>query len=276
MIRRAFEALGSGVAVYVIVVACSDASTFQAFIPKESAPDGGSVSSGGRTPKMAPSGSQETATPTGARTPPGFADAGHIFTDTDGTSGPSITPMIMGPDATPSSNRDAGFFSGMLDAMMTPTPEAMAEQTSGSRIKIRWWTTPDGLKGFAGYWDSELGIECMPYYTGEAYRCIPSISGLLAYTDAACTSALVFTNSRAIADPAKYTYLLELEEGDWRMRMFQLGEAAGSSALFTKSGSDCDELSSATKDIYIRNYGQPRQAVEVPISTFVELTRSID
>jgi hypothetical protein len=77
---------------------------------------------------------------------------------------------------------------------------SMPGDGSGTRLKRRVYTSPDGLRADVGgvLFDSALGIECYPTTvpSGET-RCMPSVgaTGFPIYEDALCTVRAVTVNS---------------------------------------------------------------------------------
>ena len=142
-------------------------------------------------------------------------------------------PIIPGGDPAvppgPTPATDAGSQVNAKDAGHQDFPIGSQEQyLSGSRIKTRTINTADGAKGFAGWLDTQLGVECafMRAADGET-RCIPIggrgvVPGYFA--DSGCSTPVLLampdclepTNTYVIRSsstcPLTYTVLSDLRE----------------------------------------------------------------
>lgn len=83
----------------------------------------------------------------------------------------------------------------------------MAIYASGSRIKARVGSTPDGARTFLGWYDTQLQAECymFPSYktTDGVVRCLPGLALVAAYyADATCTTRAAL--GVCTAAPQKY------------------------------------------------------------------------
>ncbi|HEY1813062.1 MAG TPA: hypothetical protein VGG74_12015 [Kofleriaceae bacterium] len=59
---------------------------------------------------------------------------------------------------------------------------------SGTRIKMRELTTPDGARQFEGWYDTQLDVDCAFFVSTDGVtRCLPAAGGEPVYFDAACT-----------------------------------------------------------------------------------------
>lgn len=91
----------------------------------------------------------------------------------------------------------------------SPVSDALADQhTSGSRLKARWYVGADGSRQFAGWFDTDLEVNCDFFYLAAdgKRRCMPTGTATIAtgyYTDPRCTSPLLIV-TKGCARP-KYT-----------------------------------------------------------------------
>lgn len=73
--------------------------------------------------------------------------------------------------------------------------EAAASAVDGSRLTARTFTTKDGAKGTAGWFDEERGEPCAFHDVGGELLCVPHVAlRTERFADAECTEALHITD----------------------------------------------------------------------------------
>src|SRR5215470_7041980 len=92
-----------------------------------------------------------------------------------------------------------------------PLPVPGDVPLSGSRIKVRAYTTGDGFKSLQSWIDSQLQVPCAWLDTADGKRCIPSAQyASNTFADAACTRpVLPFAASACLPTPPKYVTTLQ-------------------------------------------------------------------
>lgn len=321
MIRRTIEALGSGIAVYAIMAACS--SEGGPSLPQMLGLDAGSDSS----VKVSDAGAHRDAStqtsrdatvpvrpamtfpnpqmpgsmgPMNPSNPLAMVDANTALPLVDAYVHPTPHPSILDADGgrrpaqdasmtsaalleagTPVPEAgmlrgDSGMWGGLLDAMVHPVPDAMAEQTSGARIKIKWWTTADGLKSFAGLRDTQLNFDCTPIWVGTEHRCLPTQGASSFFRDAGCTDRAFIPFEYQSSEAPRFFTLSEVGHRTIHYTAYEFGTAIPEDVpLFTMSGDTCTVVTDATREAYAK-FGAPREGHPVPLSTFALLTPTVD
>jgi hypothetical protein len=84
-------------------------------------------------------------------------------------------------------------------------PVTLPGNRSGSRLKRRRWTTPEGVEGPGAPEDTTLGVSCgWGLATDGKFRCLPGpIASLAQFADPQCTQ-LVYLGRRTCLEPAAY------------------------------------------------------------------------
>ena len=128
---------------------------------------------------------------------------------------------------------------------------------SGSRLKIRYYETPDGAKQFLGWFDSSRGDECtiQKYGPDGTTRCLPvRVAPTFGYSsDSGCSLGLIDVTK---GQPApKY--------GVFSGVIVTLKPYAGT--IYTGFPGSCTSTTAPASDIYARD-------ADVPISSFVEVS----
>lgn len=164
--------------------------------------------------------------------------------------------------------------SGIDDARPDAPSLQYAVARSGTRLKLSWWQTSDGVRAPAAgvFYDSELTQTCRPSTWADAsFLCIPSytsIDSVYTYTDAACTTPII---SGGLYAPGTYfaAYHTTAQCSDVLIdQMFTPGiPVIPPATVYLKSGSVCSPGSA---------HGNYYAAVPVPQSTFVPVTVSYD
>lgn len=165
---------------------------------------------------------------------------------TAGTGGTSSTPDASNEGG--QSGRDgsvAADGNSILDALTDPVPDAKADpNTSGSRLRARYWVGDDGSRQFIGMRDTQLDEDCFFYPASDGVtRCLPwsAIAGVTrtgAFTSSDCTTG----GDVFIATcPAQYGASGASDSGSCPARIlytiYSLQPYSG--PLYQKSGTSC-------------------------------------
>lgn len=145
------------------------------------------------------------------------------------------------------------------------------DYTSGSRIKARVNSSADGAKGFAGFYDSQLGVPCaFNHAADDTLRCLPNTYAYVAsyFSDSGCTTPLAYASfgcaptyaqksetSSTCIDIGYYTT-------NARMRIYSVASAYTSSTIWSGTPGSCN-MSATPTTLTFYNIGS-----EVPASTF--------
>ena len=145
------------------------------------------------------------------------------------------------------------------------------DYVSGSRIKARVQSTADGAKGFAGFYDSQLGVPCaFNHAADDTLRCLPNTYAYVAsyFSDSGCATPLAYAsfgcaptyaqkseNSSTCIDVGYYTT-------NARIRIYSVTSAYTSSTIWSGSPGSCS-MSATPATLTFFNIGS-----EVPASTF--------
>lgn len=156
--------------------------------------------------------------------------------------------------------------------ILNPVPEAEAAE-DGSRLVNVYWTTADGLKTPAGYYDKQLGSPCIfsPASDGK-FRCLPSLpSASLGYfSDAACSVQLANSWKTSCEVPVNVRALVEVEgKCDSGSVVYSLGPAY-SGSVYSGTPDNCVLADASTLDT--RNFYSV--GAEIPPTTYVEGTET--
>lgn len=173
--KNLIQTLASGVAVYVVMAACS----------------GGD-------------GAEQLA----AVADSGLGSGGAMSVDS-GATGSSV-----GAPAAPEAGLADRLISPVPDAHAQDAAPPDPTQRSGERIKARWLVGADGSRQFVGWYDSELDVECSYVLAEDGQtRCVPvgpsTGSILMLYSDAGCTSQVVGIESVCYSSAPKYAISVE-------------------------------------------------------------------
>lgn len=230
--------VSGSVAIYVVMAACSSASS----------------------PPPAPL----SAAPVGVI---GVTDAGEVATNDANGAPPSPDGALSGEASSDSA--------GLLDAITNPVPPASADPyQSGTRLKANYLSGPDGSRQFVGWHDSLTGVDC-EYGTASdgMMRCLPTGGQLAGYADAACTQA-VASVPKGCAAPAfaKQPTPPVNGCGPTTLHLYTVSPAAiamGPSA-YAKIGAACSAIfgGTANADYY--------PAVETPPAAYAQATLLVE
>jgi hypothetical protein len=142
---------------------------------------------------------------------------------------------------------------------------------SGTRIKARVLTTPDGAKTLHGWRDTTLAIDC---YFGTAAdgvtRCIPNapIDQGTYFSDAACTIPVVVSAIYAYGTPKYAGQYVSLDAYPLRYRFYNVG--AKVTPYYYKSTTACSvQAAQPSLEAYLR-------LAEVPPTTFQSATEALE
>lgn len=151
-----------------------------------------------------------------------------------------------------------------------PGPPGEAGFTSGSRLRARTLTAADGARQSAGWYDSELGLECQPVISSDGrQRCIPlagqAFTGSL-FSDAGCQTRLGYMV--AGCDEPRFAFS---SGGDTCPARYMLWEVAGrhTGTVYSGSPANCVEATTTPYTTYRLGEG-------VRPDTFVEVETVID
>jgi hypothetical protein len=187
--RDALKFLGGSVAVYLVMAACSshvrngdddDDSSGHLGSAGRSTGAGGLAQNGGNGDTGASGGS-------GMMGASGRQEGAGGVTGGSGGTGP----------------KDGGMLDAMVDAMTDPVPDASAQETSGTRLKARYYVGDDGSKQFAGWYDTERKENCTFSTASDgAIRCVPAATAAAVgsyFADSACKQPLATVSCGAPA-----------------------------------------------------------------------------
>lgn len=253
--KDALKFLGGSMAVYLIVAACSsyrqhaseDSDDADAGAGRKGI--GGSRASGG--------------VGSGGVSPGGESSGGMMGTAGDDQPGEDAGP------------RD----SGMLDGMIDPVPDAMADagSTSGTRLKARTLNGEDGSRQTViGWYDSQRNENCSFMVTADgSTRCLPAaganVSGSF-FADAACSEELVLVAiSQCTGVPRYANRFVWQSDCLYGVSLYSVGAAYTGTGFYVKNGTMCTvSLPSPT------TYRYYRLGAEIPASSFVQGTEQVE
>lgn len=156
-------------------------------------------------------------------------------------------------------------------------PAGYSALASGTRIKARVGTTPDGAKLFLGWHDAELGVDCEFRPTKDwSTRCMPvgPYTNDLYFTDHSCTQAAVRNTLRDGSEVPSYIQVLAVQMNDWgkNMTVTSVRMPSGAATLGTlyavRGSQGCMLDSSEASFIPLGD--------EEPLERFQVLTETID
>jgi hypothetical protein len=112
--------------------------------------------------------------------------------------------------------------------------------SSGSRIRARVVTTADGARGFAGWRDTSLGVDCFIGLSGDGrQRCLPTtpVQSGTYYADDQCAQRLA-TFASSCTPPA---YALEGRAGGCGVSRFDVRPVTGThdGPVYITTGAGC-------------------------------------
>jgi hypothetical protein len=152
--------------------------------------------------------------------------------------GPAGTPQESSQTGIP----DAGH---APPSLLVPVAEAKANE-SGARIKARWYLGEDGSREFLGWFDAELGTDCrFDRARDGVLRCLPSAGATPMYSNADCTSDILFSVALDACENQPPTVGIVVGSivangcAVNQYRYFTLGNEVVPGALFFLSGSLC-------------------------------------
>jgi len=145
------------------------------------------------------------------------------------------------------------------------------DYVSGSRIKARVQSTADGAKGFAGFYDSQLGVPCaFNHAADDTLRCLPNTYAYVAsyFSDSGCSTPLAYASFGCAVTYAQKgeTSSSCIDIGYYstnqRYRIYSVGSAYTSSTIWSGAPGSCS-MSTTPTTLMFFNVGS-----EVPASTF--------
>lgn len=238
--RRIFEALGCGFAVYVVMAACSESGSGHA--PGKKKVDASVDAPGG-------GGSAGVAQLGGAGGVAGVTGAGGV---TD--SGDPLDALI--------------------DALTDPVPDAMANE-SGSRLKARRYIGADGAKEWIGWHDTKRDIHCTTQLADDGkMRCMPAAAAGFYFADAACTQPLgLLLDCGVPKEVSRYTPSPQCTSAYYQYAAWSVGTAVAPTTVYNLGGAPevCKSLSWSSVPGYTL-----RTLTKVAASEYAEMTEAID
>lgn len=151
-----------------------------------------------------------------------------------------------------------------------------AVYSSGSRLKVKYFESPDGAKVFRNLWDSQLNETCyFQYFSDGKYRCFPqSVCSLneTYYYDDNCKSSLTLVMCNKAYPKSKYVALssaISVADGIATYpveKVYEVGSAYSGKA-FSLSGENCVDITDGLQNTGLNFYSL---GGEVPFSTFQE------
>jgi hypothetical protein len=269
------KTLASGMAVYVIMAACSaqeptnrrtDMTSGGSAGLAGGAETGGLGGAGG----VGPGGSGgTTGSMDGAAGTTMIADAS-MPPGTGGTSGSGGDAT--GVDGSGGTRAD----SSLLDRIVNPVPDADAQTTSGSRLKARYITTADGAKQFYGWRDIQRNEDCSFMTAGDGQnRCLPywatpapATVGVY-WADAACSQPLAYVAKSTGGSCGATSVPIFGVKGDTSIcpmgyRFYGIGAKSTATTIYSGTATACTGSTTPTTsyDFYTVN-------AEIPPTAFV-------
>lgn len=145
---------------------------------------------------------------------------------------------------------------------------------SGTRIKMKVMSTPDGAKVLNGWHDAMLAVDCYFWPAADGMtRCLPVTTAYKTsntyFADAACTISVALGPGCSAPAPK---YIIEYPDSQTcntgRYRVFAVG--AKYTTAYVKSGTSCTATSSSP------TYAFYALGAEVPATTFQSATSSVE
>jgi hypothetical protein len=152
----------------------------------------------------------------------------------------------------------------------------IVEYVSGTRIRRRIGTTPDGAKTFLGWRDTMLNIDCgFSFASDGVQRCLPATGASISlfFSDAQCLTGLAFVTSCPEAPAPKYGFKTDPAStcgGQPRSSVHLLGSRY-SGAIFYGSSAQCAPYPGAPPPYAFFAVGAP-----VAATTFQSMTESVE
>lgn len=148
------------------------------------------------------------------------------------------------------------------------------EYQSGSRIRARTLSTPDGARQFLGWWDMELGIACGFSDSGDGItRCLPQdvMWAFYDYADAGCTQLLASRTSCAEPVPP-FIVVSELACQIYvPQHYYETGTEFTAATIYSRyAAGECKPRNRAEGQSYYR------AGAEQPLSSFQTMTESVE
>jgi hypothetical protein len=154
-----------------------------------------------------------------------------------------VFSVACGGDDAPASPDAASPDAASPDA---PPPDPNEGAVNGSRIKLRWYTTPDGLKTFKELFDSERNEVCSAQeFSDGKTHCAPGAARVV-YSDAGCTQPVGIapssgcTGAGASPLPSYFAERVEMACGTQISRVFARGSQLSMTEYHQKLASGCD------------------------------------
>ena len=151
-------------------------------------------------------------------------------------------------------------------------PSELGVYESGSRLKMRVGTSPDGAKTFLGWRDTMRNEDCAFGVAADGQqRCLPASSGSylenVFWGDSGCTTTRLAYLQVGCVAATGYVHHYLTSCSPYQVRVHMLG-ARHAGTVYVRSGASCT-VSTATFDFY-------RLGPEVPAGSFVGVTESLE
>lgn len=110
---------------------------------------------------------------------------------------------------------------------------------SGSRLKLRTLVGTDGSRSPAGWYDSQLEVDCSFGVASDgSTRCLPASAPTIYFTNSTCTAMLAAAPCGA--PPPPFVAVLD-DDCAPGPRLFRVGNATSPATVYTKSIGGCIE-----------------------------------
>ena len=171
---------------------------------------------------------------------------------------------------------DAHHLDALVDSIVNPVGDAKADvNTSGSRLKARYYAGDDGSKQYAGWRDTQRNEDCgFAVASDGLLHCMPSgayVNGL--FVDAGCSQALASAPKGCAAPAYSIAYDGSTACASGRQRVYLGGAKFTAATVYAMSGGTCTGSSSAPFGASIDLYFV---GAEVPPSNFVSAVVQVE
>lgn len=154
--------------------------------------------------------------------------------------------------------------------------DELTTYTSGTRLRVRYGSSPDGARMFLGWYDNERKENCIVYQVGQGkMKCLPqdSVQTSVYFEDAACVHPLAIRTKCGTAVP-RYVVKVTVPNGqcgtETTYSVFSTKMEVVPTQLFQLVGTNCT-ITSASPAL---QYYAP--STEIPVMSFVEMTERIE
>ena len=256
-VRDVFVSLAGSTVVYVAMAACSSGGG--------GAPSSKVAGAGASMPTHASGGGAVVATSASSTGTPGAGGMASV-TGASGAGGMASTGAT---GASGAGGTGPIADSGLLDALMNPVPPAMADPTSGQRLKATYRQGDDGSKEYVnGVWfDTQRNENCSFAQAADGQlRCLPNGQATTLYSDAACQNAIVMAPA-GCATPSYAIGTADTTCGTSGAHIYKIGGAATVTTIYASAQGQCFSGGPAASGFSFFAVG-----AEIPASSFVSAT----